>query len=177
MKKILTFLLSLSMITSFAIATASATDLNIEDLDFYAADGDGVIVSTTDVTETVDVPAYVVSVPGRPTPPVARRNLDLSDGYVSLNWDLPAEDDLFSADVFKTNTQKIKVQLKGDTSVSLTVKLFDQNNNHIGSETKNVNTILETEYNFSALTAANYYYIQIINNGQKDVHLSGTISQ
>ena len=208
------------MIASFAIVTASAANIDVEDLDFYAADGvivsaadatepvdvsaclvsdpgsavppvadevsdlsidyvaDGVIVSAADATEPVDVSACLVSDPGQVNAPVARATtFDLSVSSVSIDWDLPAESSLYSSGFFKTNTQNIKVHLKGDVSVSLTVKLFNSNGSLIGSVTSNVGTFLGTDYTFSSLTASQTYYIQIINNGQKDVNITGTVSQ
>lgn len=176
MKNILSLLLALSMLASFATVSVSATDVDVESLDFYAADG--VIVSASDATEPVDIAACVASISGLIHAPVARNTtIDLSNGPASIDWDLSAESSLYSSDYFKTNTQKIKVHLKSDTSVSLTVKLYNNNGNLIGTYTKDVGTILGTDYTFSSLTASQTYYLQIINNGQRDVNITGTVSQ
>lgn len=59
MKNILSLLLALSMLASFATVSVSATDVDVESLDFYAADG--VIVSASDATEPVDIAACVAA--------------------------------------------------------------------------------------------------------------------
>lgn len=193
MKKVFSFLLSLSMIASFGTVTASAA--NVEDLDNYAADG--VIVYASEATEPVDLSACVASASASTTPPVAddlsicvastagqthvpmarTTTFDLANGSIAIDWDLSAEKSLYSVERFKTNTQNIKVHLKGDVSVSLTVRLYNNSGTLVGTKTANVSTIFGTDYTFSSLTASETYYIQITNNGQMDVNITGSVSQ
>ena len=142
----------------------------------YAADG--VSVSVTNATEPVDVSNCLMNDSGQVIAPKTRASTyDLADGSVSIDWDLSAESTLYSSGFFKTNTQNIKVHLKGNISVSLTVKLYNSDGNLIGSVTSDVGTFLGTNYDFSSLTASETYYIQITNNGQRDVNITGTVSQ
>lgn len=220
MKKFLSFLFTFIMIFSFATVSASASGIEAQDMDCYAADGvsvsvtdatepvdisacvasdvgstvppvysdapnynidyvaDGVSVSVTDATEPVDVSNCFISDSGQVIAPMARATtFDLANGSVSIDWDLPAESTLYTSEFFKTNTQNIKVHLKGDISVSLTVKLYNSDGNLIGSVTSDVGTFFGTNYDFSQLTASETYYIQITNNGQRDVNITGTVSQ
>lgn len=147
-------------------------DYNID----YVADG--VSISVTNAVEPVDVFDCIMNDSGQVIAPMTRAStFDLADGSVSIDWDLSAESTLYSSGFFKTNTQNIKVHLKGNISVSLTVKLYNSDGNLIGSVTSDVGTILGTNYNFSSLTASETYYIQITNNGQRDVNITGTVSQ
>ena len=68
MKKFLSFLFTFIMIFSFATVSASASVIEAQDMDCYAADG--VSVSVTDATEPVDVSACVASSVGSTVPPV-----------------------------------------------------------------------------------------------------------
>lgn len=156
--------------------TASAAAVDVEELDFYAADG--VIVTATDATDLVDISACVVGDPVRIGRAAARNTeWDLSDGSTSIDWNLEAESTSYNSFNYKTNTQKITIHLKGDLGVSITVRLYDSSGSLVGSSTKTVGTIIGTDFTFSSLTAARTYYFSIENNSQKDVNLVGSVYQ
>lgn len=176
MKRISIFLVIVFIVTSVTGMVVSASDLdNVEELDFFTADG--VIAEANDAAAPMDYPDCVCGDMGRDSAPVARTVCDLNDGAVSIDWNLPAEDSLYTTHTFKTNTQKIVVHLTGDIKVSLSVRLYNSDRSLVGTVTKNVSTSFGTDYSFSGLTASETYYVKITNNGQQDVNIVGTLSQ
>ena len=81
MKKAFSFLLALSLIASFAIVSTSASNVDVEELDFYAAEG--VSVSATDVTEAVDLSACVAADLPLTAKSAANIDVEILDNYAA----------------------------------------------------------------------------------------------
>lgn len=176
MKKAFSFLLALSLIASFAIVSTSASNVDVEELDFYAAEG--VSVSATDATEPVDLSACVASDAVMGSGPVARSTIhDLATGSTSIDWDVGAESTVNNTFNYKTNTQTIKIHLVGNIGVSLTVRLYNSRGGLVGTVNRDVGTFFGTDYTFSNLTATETYHFSVENNSPRDVHITGTVSQ
>ena len=106
---------------------------------------------------------------------VTTKNLGTS-GSVNLEWKVGAEKNVRSEFNYKTNSEKMKVRLKGNLpNTSVTLKLYNTNGTEVASRTSVVGTSYVT-FTFSNLSSVNTYYWKLYNNDQHDTIFSGTIS-
>lgn len=172
---LLTLAMAMALCVPVFAADVDKNTVDVESLDDYAAEG--IVVTAVDTEELEVIEGPIEPDDGRPTAPMAREVVDLSEESRSIDWDLPAQTTWYTTNFYKTNSQKIKVHLKGDIKVSLTVSLYSSAGTLIGTKTKDVGTVLGTDYSFSGLTSSENYYVKIVNNGTNDVNVTGTISQ
>lgn len=127
---------------------------------------------TTDVEDKESVPALPQIGDIQP-----RDIFDLSEKNATIDWGVKAESYTQSRDNFKTNSTVIEVSLKSDVSASVTVCLLDSSGTEVAAKTDTLSTTLNTKFKFSNLTSAKTYKVKIKNNGQRDINVSGKITQ
>ena len=134
------------------------------------------------VTETADADARtnvnMGTTIGNKSIPNSKAQVNLgTSGSRSYSWSIDAGSGLYSADTFKTESEKLVVTMKASPSTtSITVYLYTSNGSQVASQTVSVGTILNKTVTFSNLTSANYYYFRLVNNDQHTATISGTFA-
>lgn len=101
-------------------------------------------------------------------------NLGSEDGDIDM--DVGASKTVTSPDNYKTNTQQIKIKFKSSHDITVKVSLYDASGNYMGGETKDVGTILNKTWTFPNLTSSQTYYFTVKNLGQRDVTITGSVT-
>lgn len=178
MKKMLTLIMSVAMLVSLNI-TASAAESGQKSDDFVR---DGVDVTVTyekDEGQSDFVGGF--DCVGEDAAVVqsyaATETKDLgTDGSINLNWAVGSENNGRSQYNYKTNSEQLKVKMKGDLETSVTLKLYNTSGAEVASKTETVGTFWNTTFTFTNLSGATVYYFKIYNNDQHDAVFTGTIS-
>ncbi len=178
MKKMLTLIMSVAMLVSMNI-TAFAAESGPQTDDFAL---DGVVVTVTDEKDEgqSDIVGGLDCV-GENAMLVqsyaATETKDLgTDGSIGLSWSVNSEGNIRSQYNYKTNSEQLKVTMKGDLDTSVTLKLYNTSGTEVASKTATVDDFWNTTFTFSNLSASTTYYFQLYNNDQHDASFTGTIS-
>lgn len=150
------FVMVISMLSLTAFATEAPDETELEEF-FEESESTVEVIGFDPCADTISIRS------------TEDRYRDLADGNVGILWTLGAEKTAFNYYRYKTNTTRIQIHLKGDINVSLTVRLYNEAGSVVGTITKNVGTLFGSNYIFTNLTASEYYYYSITNNGQQDV--------
>ena len=148
MKKVLAIIISLSMCMSLAVSPALAT--NISKIDSKQTSHNSLLAS--------------------------KSTIDLSQSNDTVKLDVNADDTVSSDNLYRTNSKQIKIKLKSSHNIAVKVALYDSSGRLVGRETKNLGTILNTTWTLSSLSQSDTYYFTIENLGQRDVTISGTVT-
>lgn len=156
----------------FALLTAFVLVISTLSLSAFAAEVPEVIDDIEPI-EGIDSTAEIIGCDSVSNSFIMRSNddryKDLADGNFGIYWTLGAESTAYNYYRYKTNTTRILIHLVGDVNVSLTVRLYNEAGSVVGTITKNVGTIFGSNFEFTNLTASEYYHYSITNNGQQDV--------
>lgn len=147
-----------------------------------------IVVCLLVIVNMLSVNAFAVSADTATAPDAQSQNIPvtlrsprstviLSDGDVSVTFDALASKEVRSADNYKTNTQKIKVSLKSSKSITVKVSIYRTDGTYVVGTTKDLGTVFKTSWTFTNLNQGNAYYITVTNLGQRDVTVSGTVSE
>lgn len=111
-------------------------------------------------------------------PPVTRAVVNLgTDGSRNYSWTISAGETLYSANHYKTESEKFVVRmLASPSSTSITVSLYSSGGSLVGSQTVTVGTIFQSKVTFSNLSSAESYYVKMTNNDQHSATISGTFA-
>lgn len=104
----------------------------------------------------------------------------LSNGSVSVSLFAPAAIETQSSDCYITNTQKILIKLKSSHSITVKVSLYRIDGTdaiYVSGATKDLGTLFNTSWTFTNLNQGDTYYFTVSNLGQRDVSVTGTVSE
>lgn len=121
----------------------------------------------------LSLPAVASSINVVPT----RSRVVLSEGSADVALEALAGGRVESSDTYITNTQKIKISLKSSKSITVKVSLHRNDGTCIQEATKDLGTIFRTSWTFSNLSQSEAYYFTITNLGQRDVSITGKVSE
>lgn len=100
---------------------------------------------------------------------------NLSDGSVDVSVTVLADSILNYNGTYKTNSGKIKIKLKGDLNVTIKVSIYDGDGARVFVESKALGSLKKT-WTYNGAIASETYTISFENVDQRDVKLTGTIS-
>ena len=101
----------------------------------------------------------------------------LSDGSVSVSLDAPAAVETKSPDSYVTDTQEITIRLKSSKAITVKVSLYRNDGSYVTGTTKDLGTLFKTSWTFTNLNQGDIYYFTVTNLGQRDVSITGTVSE
>lgn len=102
--------------------------------------------------------------------------VNLNGAEVAVSFAAPAGAETASPKCYVTNTREMTINLKSSRSITVKVTLYDTDGNRIGGETKDLGIWSTVPWTFPNLSQNITYYFTVKNLGQRDVTVSGTVS-